>query len=40
MKFAIIAVVIAAAALGGCRREMPYNEPMKLGGQAELGSQK
>jgi hypothetical protein len=34
MKLSILAVCICAIALGACRREEPYYEPMKLGAQA------
>ncbi len=36
MKLSILAVCVAALALGACRREEPYYEPVKLG--AEGGS--
>ena len=31
MKISVLAVSILALFLGGCRREAPYHEPMKLG---------
>ena len=34
MKLSILAVCIAALALGACRREEPYYEPMKLSSEA------
>lgn len=34
MKLAALAVCIAAVALGACRREVPYDTPMKLGAPA------
>ena len=34
MKLSILTVCIAALALGACRREEPYYEPMKLGAEA------
>ena len=33
MKLSILTVCIAALALGACRREEPYYEPVKLGAQ-------
>jgi hypothetical protein len=35
MKISVIALCLATLALGACRRETPYYEPMKLGGNAE-----
>lgn len=37
MKFAVLAAVVAAVALGACRREVPYDNygTMKLGGPAQ-----
>jgi hypothetical protein len=34
----VVAAVIAAAALGACRREVPY-QPMKLGADAPAAEQ-
>lgn len=30
-----VVVALSALALGGCRREVPYHEPMKLGAASE-----
>ncbi len=32
MKILVLSLTLAAVALGGCRREEPIYEPMKLGG--------
>lgn len=39
MKIVVLGLVLAAVALGGCRREEPYYEPMKLGGSVSSAEQ-
>jgi hypothetical protein len=36
MRIAIIALCVMAAGVGGCRREEPYYEPMKLGSASNV----
>lgn len=31
----VLVVILAAVALGACRKETPYYEPMKLGADAQ-----
>jgi hypothetical protein len=38
MKYALLALCLSSLALAGCRRETPYYEPMKLGGAANVQS--
>ena len=38
MKLTILALCLASLALGACRRETPYYEPMKLGASSTLPS--